>query len=123
MMPAGEWGLTDMTEVETVEEKNIQRLAIAKGLRADLEEQVSVSFPRVAQIAEELKRTHPELAERIDQVVGHSMIRATLLPQMLTDLFWAQTEEPPEVIEGEVVEDLSVEGPEDEIDEVEVQNG
>lgn len=94
-----------MAEMDSWNDKLLQRLDIAGRLHADLEEEVSASFPQLASLAEVIKRDHPELAERIDLVIGNSMVRSARMPEMLTRLFLAQTQEPPEVIEGEVVED------------------
>ena len=108
-----------MTDLDMWRDEFVERLDAARRLHADIEKQVSASFPRVASIAEEIKRAHPELADQIDQVAGHSLLRSTLMPQLLTSLFWAQTEDPPAVVEGDFVEDPS---PEDETEEMEVQD-
>ena len=89
-----------MTDLDMWRDEFVERLDAARRLHADIEKQVSASFPRVASIAEEIKRAHPELADQIDQVAGHSLLRSTLMPQLLTSLFWAQTEDPPAVVEG-----------------------
>lgn len=109
-----------MTNLETRNDENVARLAAARRLHDDVEQKVSGSFPQMVSLAEEIKRDHPELADRIDRVIGNSMLRTALMPQMLTSLFLAQTEDPPEVIEGEIVEeDPSLE---DEAVETEVQD-
>ena len=100
-------------------DEDTQRRGTAERLHATIQDQSSVSFDHVAAIAKGMKSANPDLAERIDRVVGHSMLRAMLLPEMLTSLFWAQTEAPPEVIEGEIVEDPPLEG---EVEDLEVQD-
>jgi hypothetical protein len=98
-------------------DEDTQRQGTARRLHATIQDQFSVSFDRIAAIAEGMKFANPDLAERIDRVVGHSMLRAMLMPDAMAALFLAQTEPPPIVVEGEMVEDPFLE---DEMEEVEV---
>jgi hypothetical protein len=86
---------------------------LAGQVRAVVQEQTVGSFDRMAAIAQRMKSTYPHLADRIDCVLGHSMLRSMLMPEAMAALFLAQTEEPPVAIEGEVIDEDVAERMED----------
>ena len=55
-------------------------------------------------VAERLTAQDPELAERIEWVIGQAIERAQRMPEAVTTLYLVNTEEPLEIVEGEVVE-------------------
>lgn len=101
-------------------DEDVFREVAAKRLHAEIREHSSHSFDQMADIAEAMKADCPELAEKIDRVVGRTMLTSMLMPEVVTALFWAQTEPPPIVVEGEVVEEDALS--EDEAEETEVQD-
>jgi hypothetical protein len=83
-------------------DKDARRQATARQLHDAIEEHSSESFNRMTEIAGHIKTAHPELAGRVDLIIGRSMIRSILMPDAMTELFLAQTKEPPTIIEGEM---------------------
>lgn len=98
--------------------EQVQRLVLAEEVRATVRDLSAGSFDKMAAIAQTMKSAYPHLAERIDGVLGHSMLRSMLMPEVMAALFLAQTEEPPVVVEGEAIDEDVV----DDVDDIEEVN-
>ena len=89
-----------------------KRITIAEVLYVSLQRQADAAVARLEAIADRLSADNPDLAERVDRIVARAIARAEQMPEAITALYLETTQEPPEIIEGEVIEvEAGKEGP------------
>ena len=95
----------------------------AKWLLGSLQKRAADSVARLEAMAEHLKAQNPDLAERLDWVISQAVERTQMMPEAVTTLYLMNTQEPPEIIEGEVIEVRAGEGQTKDEDSLEVGHG
>jgi hypothetical protein len=80
-----------------------RRQQAASQLRMQLDGYAEDAVTRLQNLTQQLRKDNPDYAAQVDWLMGQVVQRAQMMPAAVTAFYLANTEEPPEVVEGELI--------------------